>query len=218
MKRHKNSLSFLEKYSVRKNLLMTAGILSEDPIPALYQTGYLTISGYDPKYSNIILSYPNSEVKQAFLEFLLPNYIGQTSSESAFAIDRFCDDVERGDTDNMMSRMKSLIAGVPYSGKGNDAEASFQNIIYLLFTLMGFHTHTEIRTSDGRIDLTVETRDYLYIFEFKINSSAESALSQIREKAYSEPYMASGKHIILIGVNFSSRTRRLTSWLSEDIN
>ncbi len=218
MKRQKTRLSILENYSVRKSLLMTAGILSEDPVPALYQTGYLTISGYDPKYSNIILSYPNSEVKQAFLEFLLPNYTGLTSSESVFAVDRFCDDVENGETETMMSRMKSLIAGIPYAGKGSDSEAYFQNVIYLLFTLMGFHTHMEMRTSDGRIDLTVEAKDYIYIFEFKINSSAEAAISQIHNKGYIEGFLSSGKHVILIGANFSTRTRRLTSWISEKVN
>lgn len=111
-----------------------------------------------------------------------------------------------------MSILESMIAGVPYSEKGSP-EAHFQNACYLLFTLMGYFVSIEDRTSDGRIDLTVETPRFVYIFEFKINSTAEKAMEQILQKKYWIKYKSSGKEIILIGANFNTKTRRLDSYL-----
>ena len=108
-----------------------------------------------------------------------------------------------------MERMKSLIADVPYGDKGTP-EDHFQNAVYLLFTLLGYFTRMEDRTSNGRIDLQVETPRYVYIFEFKIDSTARKAMDQIREKRYWERESASGKEIFLIGANFDSKSRRLT--------
>ncbi len=109
-----------------------------------------------------------------------------------------------------MKRLESLIASVPYVEKGS-AEAHFQNTIYLLFTLMGYYTRMEERTSDGRIDLKVETDRYIYIFEFKIDSTSRAAIEQIEEKRYWLPDAVSDKEIILIGANFDTTTRRLAT-------
>lgn len=114
-----------------------------------------------------------------------------------------------------MQRLDSMVAAVPYAEKGAAPEAHFQNVVYLIFTLMGFFTRMEDRISNGRIDVKVETSDYIYIFEFKINESAEAAMSQIRDKGYWRPDAASGKEILLIGANFNSIERRLDSYLIE---
>lgn len=108
-----------------------------------------------------------------------------------------------------MRRMKSLIADVPYGDKGTP-EDHFQNAVYLLFTLLGYFTRMEDRTSNGRIDLQVETSRYIYIFEFKVDSTASKAMYQIREKQYWLREAVGDKEIFLIGANFDTATRRLT--------
>ncbi|MBD5329472.1 MAG: AAA family ATPase [Bacteroides sp.] len=196
--------------------LETAGLLASDPIPAFYQSGYLTISSYDSDTDSYILTYPNEEVKEGFLKFLLRSYIPEMRPGSGFTIPDFIRAVRNGDAEVFMQSMDSLLAGVPYSEKGS-AESHFQNAIYLLFTLLGFFAHIEQRTSDGRIDLTVETHDKVYIFEFKIDSSAQTAINQIKEKKYWLPYLTSNKEIFLIGADFSTKTRHLSNWIIEHI-
>ncbi|MDE6410233.1 MAG: ATP-binding protein [Muribaculaceae bacterium] len=188
--------------------LESAGLLSEDPLPVFYQTGYLTIKNYDREFKRYLLDYPNKEVKEGFLRFLFRSYIPETSSRRGFSIPDFLIDVRNGDADGFMKRMESLIAAVPYSDKGS-AESHFQNAVYLLFTLMGFYAQMEMRTSDGRMDLRVETERYIFIFEFKIDSTSKSAMDQIEKKRYWLGDRMSNKKIVLIGANFDTKTRRL---------
>ena len=195
---------------IDRNDLESAGLLSENPIPVFYQTGYLTIKSYDPEFDVYTLDYPNEEVKQGFLKFLMRSYIPAFNSLRGFSIPDFVRAVRRGDPEDFTKRLESLIASVPYAEKGS-AEAHFQNAIYLLFTLMGYYTRMEERTSDGRIDLKVETDRYIYIFEFKIDSTSRAAIDQIEEKRYWLPDAVSDKEIILIGANFDTATRRLAT-------
>ena len=195
---------------IDRNDLESAGLLSENPIPVFYQTGYLTIKSYDPEFDVYTLDYPNEEVKQGFLKFLMRSYIPAFNSIRGFSIPDFVRAVRRGDPEDFMKRLESLIASVPYAEKGS-AEAHFQNAIYLLFTLMGYYTRMEERTSNGRIDLKVETDRYIYIFEFKIDSTSRAAIEQIEEKRYWLPDAVSDKEIILIGANFDTTTRRLAT-------
>lgn len=192
--------------------LESAGLLTSDPIPALYQSGYLTIKEYDSLFKTYTLDYPNEEVKKGFISYLIPFYIESLGSGSRFSIKKFVTAITSGNPEDFMSILESMIAGVPYSEKGSP-EAHFQNACYLLFTLMGYFVSIEDRTSDGRIDLTVETPRFVYIFEFKINSTAEKAMEQILQKKYWIKYKSSGKEIILIGANFNTKTRRLDSYL-----
>ena len=196
--------------------LESAGLLDNDPVPVFYQSGYLTIRDYDRDTDSYILDYPNEEVKEGFLKFLMKSYIPGMISGSGFSMPDFIRAVRDGMPERFMKSMDNLVAGVPYTEKGS-AEGHFQNVVYLLFTLLGFFARMEQRTSDGRIDLTVETPQRVYIFEFKIDSSAEKAMAQIKEKEYWRPYASSGKEIYLIGANFDTRTRRLNGWLIETI-
>ncbi len=194
---------------IGRSELESAGLLSPNPLPAFYQSGYLTIKQYDRDLDQYTLDYPNKEVKQGFLRFLMEKYIPITSSARGFAVTDFVVAVRDGEPQTFMRKMDSLVASVPYSEKGA-SEAHFQNVIYLLFTLMGYFCQTEVRTSDGRIDLRVETDRYIYIFEFKIDSTAEAAMEQIREKNYWLADAESGKQIYLIAANFDTQTARLT--------
>ena len=208
IRREEWKLGNLAPSEITATALESAGIMSSNPIPLLYQTGYLTIKEFDPMFRTYTLDYPNEEVKQGFMEFLVPYYIHPESRPSVFSIKQFVLEVIRGDAEGFMKRLESLIAGVPYSEKGS-AEAHFQNAIYILFQLMGYYTRMEERTSDGRIDLKVETDRYIYIFEFKIDSTSRAAIEQIEEKRYWLPDAVSDKEIILIGANFDTATRRL---------
>ncbi len=200
--------------TIERNYLESAGLLSPDPVPVLYQTGYLTIKDYIEDLDCFVLDFPNEEVRRGFLDSLMRSYIPDMTSNSGFSIPEFVMAVRKGDAEDFMKRMESLIAAVPYSDKGS-AESHFQNAVYLMFTLLGFFAQMEMRTSDGRIDLRVETDRYVYIFEFKVDSTASEALEQIRSKKYWQGDAVSGKEIILVGANFDTTTRRLSEWLIE---
>ncbi|MDE5868619.1 MAG: ATP-binding protein, partial [Muribaculaceae bacterium] len=191
-------LKDIAPFEIDANTLESAGVLSSDPIPVLYQTGYLTIKDYDRDFNTYTLDYPNQEVRDGFLSFLIPYYIKPEGQPSRFSLKKFVLSLNSGDVEGFMELLQSMLADIPYSEKGS-AEAHFQNASYILFSLMGQYVGIEDRTSDGRIDLTVETSKYIYIFEFKINSTAEEALKQIHEKEYWLKFLPSEKEIYLIG-------------------
>lgn len=207
----------LEGYRIRPTTLAMAGVEGDDPIPVLYQSGYLTIKSYDSQFNKYILGYPNSEVRQSFLEYLLPYYIAEAESRTEFDIEQFCRYVINGDIKGFMNLFGAMIAKVPYADKGASPESRFQDICYLLFTLMGYFVTAEERISDGRTDIRVITDRFIYIFEFKIDRPAQEALDQILSKRYWEPYTSSGKEIRLIGASFDSTRRRLTDWIESPL-
>lgn len=206
----------LAPVEIEASILESAGIQSADPIPALYQTGYLTIKDFDRVFRTYTLDYPNLEVGQGFISFLIPYYVKPSGQPGAFSIKRFIDALTAGDVKTFMTLLESMIAGVPYSEKGS-TEAHFQNAAYILFTLMGQYVKVEDRTSNGRIDLTVETPEYVFVFEFKVDASPEEAMKQINEKKYWLKYLHSGKQIILIGADFNTKTRRLNGYLEQRV-
>lgn len=206
----------LAPVEIDASALESAGILSPDPITSLYQTGYLTIKAYDRVFRTYTLDFPNQEVRDGFFSFLIPYFIKPLGKPGVFSVKNFILDLTSGNVEGFMQLLESMLAGIPYSEKGS-AEAHFQNAAYILFQLMGQYVGVEDRTSDGRIDLTVETPKFIYIFEFKINSSSEEAMNQMLEKKYWLKYIPSGKEIILIGADFNSKTRRLNGYRTQRI-
>ena len=188
--------------------LQDLDLAAVNPIPLMYQSGYLTIKAYDKDFEEYTLGYPNREVKQSLLQSLVPQYTVSTGNGSVFNVKEFTKDVKNGNIDSFMKRFQALFAGFPYDQVG-DCELHYHNVIYLTFVLMGFYVRTEYKTSDGRCDAVVMTDRFAYIFEFKYDRTAEEALHQINEKEYHLPFSADGKEIIKIGVNFSSATRRI---------
>lgn len=209
IRRGEYPFSEISPTTIDRRYLESAGLLDSDPVPAFYQTGYLTIKGYDAEYNEYTLDYPNEEVKYGFLKFLIRSYI-PAIERRGFSIPDFVKEIRAGHPEAFIKRMESLIASVPYNEKGS-AEDHFQNAVYLLFTLLGQYVRMEDRTSDGRIDLQLETPDYIYLFEFKIDSTARKALEQILDKKYWLRDGYSGKRIFLIGINFDTATRRLST-------
>lgn len=215
LRNHHWRLSDIESYTVDATLLGSEGIMSREAVPTLYQSGYLTIRSYDRVYNEYELGYPNGEVEESFIKFLRPIFLGETSRDSEFDTKRFVRDVQRGDPQRFMERLDSLLRGVPHIGSTEPRESYFQNAIYLVFKMMGFYTRMEHHTSNGRIDLTVETDEYVYVFEFKVNRPAREAMEQIREKGYWRQFIASGKQIFLIGACFSPAERALSDTVIE---
>ena len=187
--------------------------MSTNPIPVIYQSGYLTIKGYDERFKKYRLGFPNKEVEEGFLNFLLPLYTS-AGNNSPFMVDEFVQDVESGNPERFMRRMKAFFADTSYQVVG-DAELYFQNAMYLVFKIMGFYTQVERPTSDGRIDAIIQTPDNIYIIECKLDRTADEALRQIYDSNYAAPFAMDKRRIYKIGVNFSSQTRGVEQWIIE---
>ena len=184
----------------------------DNPIPVIYQSGYLTIKKYDRRFGLYTLGFPNREVEEGFLRFLMPYYAKSDMTKSGFEIKRFVDDVEKGDIDGFMERLQSFLSDCPYE-IARDIELHYQNVLFIVFRLAGLYTRVEYRTSRGRIDMVVQTADYVYVMEFKLDGSAEQALQQIEEKQYALPFAKDSRKVFRIGVNFSSETRNIDRWI-----
>jgi len=187
-----------------------------NPVPLFYQTGYLTITDYDKKYRSYRLGYPNNEVKYGFLESLAPYYLQEEKEPDPLDIRSFGIDIERGRTDSLRDRFTALFARLPYPDDEKVIEQNFQNVIYIVFMLLGQYTLTELHSSKGRADCIVETEDYVYIFEFKRDKTAAEALAQIEDTGYAKPYAADKRTLLKIGVNFNSKERTLDGWEVEE--
>ena len=181
---------------------------SKDPIPVIYQSGYLTIKGYDKEFQEYTLGFPNEEVRIGFTKYLLPWYISKDKSKSAFDLKNFVQDLRNGNTDQFVKRLKSLFADTPYM-LIKDLENHYQNVIWLICKLAGTYVQAEYMTSEGRIDLVLQTPKYCYVMEFKLDGTAEEALAQIEDKHYALPFELNGQKIIRIGMNFSKETKNI---------
>ena len=181
---------------------------SSDPIPVIYQSGYLTIKGYDPEFGTYTLGFPNAEVEEGFTKYLMPSYIHRKENRSPFLINNFVEDVRSGNTEQFIKRLRSLFADTPYEIIRN-LETHYRNVVWLLFKLMGFYTQAEYRTSEGRIDMVVKTPKFCYVLEFKLNGTAEEALAQVSDKNYTLPFAVEDQQIIRLGINFDSTTRNI---------
>lgn len=185
---------------------------SPDPIPLLYQTGYLTIVDYDSSVREYTLAFPNEEVKYGFVENLIPEYVtdcGAGSGNDIFTLRRY---IEQGELDKIRNVLTSLFANITYTLDSDPFEHYFQAVIYLVFTLLGKFTLCEMHTFTGRIDCKVETKKYIYLFEFKRDDTPEAALEQIGSREYALPFVADSRELFKIGVSFDSGTRKLSGW------
>ena len=184
------------------------------PIPVIYQSGYLTIKGYDPRFKTYTLGFPNEEVEYGFLNFLLPYYTEVPAEKGEFNIMRFVKELEAGDVDAFLIRLRAFFAGIPYE-LNDKTERHYQAIFYLVFRLLGQYIDVEERSAKGRADAVVETKDFVYVFEFKLDGSVDDALQQIDSKGYLIPYSVDHRRIMKIGVSFNSTERNIGDWKIE---
>ena len=183
----------------------------ENPVPLIYQSGYLTIKGYDKEFKMYKLGYPNKEVEEGFAHFLMPFYTPVTRDRQNFFIPNFVKDLRKGNVEGFMTRLQALFADGSYQVVG-DMELYFQNCMAVIMKLLGFYVDVERHTSNGRIDIVVKTQDYIYVMELKLDDTVEAALRQIEEKGYALPYAADSRTLYKIGISFSTKTRRLEDW------
>ena len=214
LKKHHYNLERMAHEETDAQVLNSIDSESTNPIPVIYQSGYLTIKGYDERFGIYSLGFPNREVEEGFMKFLLPFYAHVDKVESPFEIQKFVREVESGDYDSFFHRLQSFFADTTYE-LIRDQEVHYQNVIFILSKLMGFYVKAEYNTSHGRIDMVLQTDKFIYIMEFKLEGTAEEALKQINEKQYALPFEADGRKIFKIGVNFSAKTRNIEKWIVE---
>ena len=219
-------LKLLDKYHVNLSTLESQEtVLSSfdqsteemtDALPLLYQSGYLTIKKYDPMFQEYTLGIPNREVCNGLLNSLIPHYVNPRRSDNDAFLLGFCKAVYRNDIEAALEHMRTYMATIPY-GLENHSEKHYQTISYLMFSFLNIYIRTEVKSAIGRADAVMHMPDTIYVFELKVDKSAEEALTQIDEKGYMLPYHSEGKRLVKIGISFDSTQRTISEWkIKED--
>ena len=187
---------------------------SERPnaITLLYQTGYLTIKGYNEADRLYCLGYPNKEVEDSFMESLSEFYTPIDKNPGVLSAPKFVEDIRKGDVEMLMRRFTAFFADLDYQIMGDD-ELYFQNTMYVMLKIIGQQVQVERHTSNGRIDILIQTDRFVYIIELKRDKNPNDALDQIDEKGYDWPFMADERKVFKIGANFSTKNHRLENWV-----
>lgn len=188
---------------------------AQNPVPMIYQSGYLTIKSYNERFRTYTLTYPNDEVKYGFLNFIAPFYSGPSVKNAPFYINHFIKELESGQVDAFLTRLRSFFADFPYE-LNEQKEKNYHIVFYLVFKLMGQYIGSEVHSARGRADAVVKTNDYIYVFEFKLNGTARQAIEQINDKGYPIPYAVDGRKLFKVGVSFDAQTRNLDEWIVEE--
>ena len=191
-----------------------------DALPLLYQSGYLTIKGYDPESDTYILAIPNKEVRTGLISGLVPAYTGlERRVTNGFAL-KFWRALKKNDIDSAMQEMKAFLAGVPYvegfKEKLKDVknyEGFYEYTFWLIFNMLNVYARTQVKCAGGRIDFVVEMPDTTYVFELKVNGTAQEALDQTNSKNYALPYCTEGRTVAKVGVAFNRDTMTVGEWL-----
>lgn len=214
LKKHHYNLERMAHEETNAQVLNSIDSDSTGPIPVIYQSGYLTIKGYDERFGIYRLGFPNKEVEEGFILFLLPFYTSVNKVESPFEVQKFVREVESGDYDSFFRRLQSFFADTTYEVI-REQELHYENVLFIIFKLVGFYVNVEYHTSEGRVDLVLQTDKFIYVMEFKLDGSAEEALQQINDRHYAIPFEADARKLFKIGVNFSEKTRNIEKWIVE---
>ena len=208
-------LDNLTQDPVTPDLLGGLDALNTTPLPLLFQSGYLTLKSYDARFKEYTLGYPNAEVEEGFVQYLSRYYTQDNdvlhSQDSRFFVGHFIRDIETGRTEEFMQRLNTFFHDGDYQIAGK-AELYFQNVMYIVFKMLGFYTQVERHTGNGRVDVVLQTADYVYIFELKLDGTAREALQQIEDKQYAAPFLNDSRKLIKVGANFSSQHRYMEEW------
>lgn len=184
--------------------------------PLLYQSGYITIKGYDKMSQLFTLDLPNKEIKVGLFESLLPYYLeGMYAEEGDVAIAQMSVLIRQGDMDGALRLLQEFLGTVPYCNNTN-YEGHYQQVLFIIFTLLThFVVDVEVHTPNGRVDVVMETEDTLYLIELKLNKSAQTAMQQINLKQYDQRFARCGKPIVKVGVNFDAKKGNIEDWTIE---
>ena len=215
LKRSHYNLERMANEETSSDVLNSIYADSSNPIPVIYQSGYLTIKSYDEEFGSYQLGFPNREVEEGFVRYLMPFYTNVNKVESPFEIQKFVSEIRKGQPDAFLRRLQSFFADTPYE-LVRQLELHYQNVLFIVFKLVGLYTQVEYHTNMGRIDLVLKTNDYIYVMEFKLEGTAEEALQQINEKHYALPFATDPRKLFKIGVNFSNQLRNIEQWIIEE--
>lgn len=184
--------------------------------PLLYQSGYITIKGYDKMSQLFTLDLPNKEIKVGLFESLMPYYLeGMYAEEGDVAIAQMSVLIRQGDMDGALRLLQEFLGTVPYCNNTN-YEGYYQQVLFIIFTLLThFVVDVEVHTPNGRVDVVMETEDTLYLIELKLNKSAQAAMQQINLKQYDQRFARCGKPIVKVGVNFDAKKGNIEDWTIE---
>ena len=204
-------LEDMTREELTADTLNSIEIMDENPLPLLFQSGYLTIKGYDERFGTYTLGFPNREVEEGFTKFLYPFYVPKTLNKSNFSVVQFVRDIDRGNAKGFMTRLAAMFADGNYQIIG-DEEIYFQNTLYTFCKMLGLYVEVERHTSDGRMDILMQTREYIYVMELKVNKTADEALQQIEDKDYAKPFDTDERKLFKIGINFNTEKRLIDDW------
>ncbi|MDO4165258.1 MAG: AAA family ATPase [Bacteroides sp.] len=192
----------------------------EQPLPMIYQSGYLTIKGYDKEDRNYLLDFPNNEVRSGFLSIIAAGYFKVGTEDKVSSVcTQLSRQLRKGEVSAFITSLTAFLASIPYDSHPGlkdmpATEKHFQYTFYLILRLMGTYCQTfvEKEYSQGRVDCIMEMKDYVYIFEFKLDGSADEALAQIENRGYATPYLTDTRKVKRLGIVFSSTTRTVSEW------
>ena len=192
----------------------------EKPLPMIYQSGYLTVKDFDREMNTYLLDFPNNEVKKGFVTMVANDYLKAKDKAGSWACD-IVGALKIGDLELFRKLLTSFLADIPYSMRRKETEREreryFHYTFYLLMRMVSCYTvYTEKQQSEGRVDCIVETPNYIYIFEFKLDGTADEALAQIEAKGYARPYEADGRKLFKVGVVFSSETGTISDFKTTE--
>ena len=222
MKRFKTNLMELEQLQVPSSQFDVPTEAMTSALPLLYQSGYLTIKGYDFNRDLYTLDFPNAEVKVGFMENFMSRMMNITNGNPQGFAGNFYGALLEHDLDTAMKTMQSYFASIPYLDFGEKEldditkyEAYYEVLTYVVFSIFNWRTFTQVKVARGRTDVVVFMRDAVYVMELKMHGTAQDALDQIHSKDYAIPYQAEGKPVIRIGIAFSQETKTVSDWMIE---
>ena len=202
--------------TVEVRTLSSNDISNTKPTALLYQTGYLTIKRFE-KPDLFHLGIPNLEVRKGLFQNLSDCYVDKDGDRVARNVHEVRKLLESGRIDEAMERLRTFMAGIPYEFADKATELHYENNLFIIFMLIGVDARPEWHTSDGRIDLLLSMRNYIYIIELKRDGTPDEALAQIKKKDYARQFAADPRPIVNLGITFSTQTRNITAWKAEKL-
>jgi len=188
-------------------------------LPLFYQSGYLTIKGYDPIIKRYTLGYPNEEVKVGLMRILIPYYVHTNTVEAGNAVAQMYLALRKDDMDGCLKAMQEFLTTIPYQENTlKDApttEGHFTAMLYVMFSLLNVYVFSQVRNAKGRLDILIETDTTIYVMELKLDGGLDKALRQIDEKDYTIPYQSDGRKVVKVAINFSTEERTIKEWKIE---
>lgn len=182
-----------------------------DAVPLLYQSGYITIKDYNKMLDLYTLDIPNKEVRLGLMESLLPHYVDNKTPEATTMVAYLFYDIQNGDMDAALHRLQEFLSTIPYCDN-TKFEGHYQQVFYIIFSLLGYYVDVEVRTPRGRVDIVLRTKTTLYLMELKLDKSAGEAMEQIDLKNYPERFALCGLPVVKVAVSFDSERCTIGDW------